>query len=1237
MSKHHQHFSCVRTVGGLLPHDLLSRIQAGDPTLPGLTPESYCLDGNDSRGEAVNRAWNRLVAAWKKFRARGDGASLSAGLTRALWLSPMFEELGYGKLPGSLPVVVGGKSFRFSHFWKHSPIHLLGSDVNLDQRKAGTAGAAKASPHSLVQEFLNRSDQHLWGFLSNGLSLRILRDHHGLTRQSYVEFDLQAIMDGEYYNEFSLLWSVCHRSRIDADAPTSCWLESWYERANTEGIPALNKLRASVEAAVEVLATGFLTNTNKCNDPLREALVAKKIGEQEYYRQILRLIYRLIFLFATEDRGLLLDPEATPASVVRYQKHYSTQRLRELANRRRGGPHHDLWCALRMVMDSLDNGCPALALPALGSALWSSNRDTEMPDRGCPWIMCCQCSNEHLLEAIRLLSRTEDGNTWYSVNWRNVGAEELGSVYESLLELHLEVCGNGTCGLVARKDHERKATGSYYTPPELVECILDVALDPILDRAIANKQPDTALLSIKVCDPACGSGHFLLGAARRIAKKLAQIRHNENEPSPPQIQQALHEVVGSCIYGVDVNPMAVELCKISLWMETVEPGRPLSFLDGHIRCGNALLGATPAMMAGGIPKSAFTPASGDNKAEAKRLRAMNAAERVGWVDLLDVDELVTSDEPDAFSGATNDVERIGDDTIEMVRRKEALLRDFLDRPEYKEALFRANAWCAAFYLPKNSGTKDEVLTHRLWMAMQEDISVIPRALASKIDDAATDQRYFHWHLAFPNVFSDPNGQKHQETGWRGGFDVIIGNPPWVRQEALSDMKRFLSATSPIAATADLSAFFVDLARKIVADPGTCALLSPNKWLRTQYGKSLRDLFRDRTKIKMFIDFGYSTDLFPEIHTFPCVCIFEPVTVPPSPDATFGYLYAPDGKRKERGLRTLINQDTHQIPRPQISGDRWRLEDPDVASVIEHLYRTGIPLMNHFESQIRRGISSGCNEAFVISEEQRRQIVATDERAAEIIFPWTRGADVKRWVTEKTEKHFIFARQGIDIDMYPSVKEHLEKYKDQLIPKNKAAHPGQGRSPGKYQWYELQSITAYHTLFHEPKIFVPSIMTYSQAAFVPHTTYPSNKVNIIPTNDLALLGILNSRVMWWIMSHHFVQMIVGALSVDVGALKKLPVPVPAPGIARHLRTWVQKILDRDPDSARQEELVRAELVVNNLAATAFGLDCRQMRIINQSLPPRDPIDQLATTVSRVNYSLISEEATQITESLLGSCR
>lgn len=789
-----QPFSAVRTEGGLLPQDLLGRIQAGDDDLTGTQAESYHLGPHERIGEAVNRSWSRLVGTWRAFQEaleKSAGTGFATGLTRDRWLLPLFQEFGYGRLLKGRAITIEGKSYAISHTWHHSPIHLLGCRVDLDRRQKGVAGAAKASPHGLVQEFLNRSDDHLWGFLSNGYRLRLLRDHHSLTRQAYIEFDLQAIMDGEQYSEFLLLWLLCHQSRVEADKPEESWLEVWAKRSRDEGVRALAKLRDGVEEAIKSFGMGFLAHP--ANSALREALGNNELDKDDYYRQLLRLVYRLIFLFVAEEREALLDPRATDVARERYRRYYAMRRLRELAERRRGSRHSDLWRGLVLVMEKLDDGCSPLALPALGSRLWDPG--------ACPRLMAAECSNEHVLSAIRYLSYTHEDKTRYPVNWRNIGADELGSVYESLLErrptIHKEAA---KFELETVAGHERKTTGSYYTPTALVDCLLDSALDPVLDEACQKPDPEAAVLDLKVCDPACGSGHFLVAAARRLAKRLAAIRSGDDEPSPRDVQSALRDVIGRCIYGVDLNPMAVELCKVSLWMEAIEPGKPLSFLDSHIQCGNALLGATPALMSRGLPDAAFKAIEGDDKEVAKRLKKRNRSERKGQRSLFGLFAETPRSDYGTVAKQAADVEKAADDSISAVREKERLWGQLARSPEFKDTWFQADAWCSAFVWPKQPGElEDAAITHDTWLRIASDVSTAAKSTRKTVRSLARRYRLFHWHLAFPQVLGETKEafENDETTGWPGGFDLVLGNPPWERVK-LQEKEFFASHASEVA-------------------------------------------------------------------------------------------------------------------------------------------------------------------------------------------------------------------------------------------------------------------------------------------------------------------------------------------------------------------------------------------------------------------------------------------------------
>lgn len=907
-------FTTLRVEGAILPPDLLQRVADGDRTLNGLKPEEYHLDKGEKLNEAINRAWSRLLGAWTTFRdAAGKLPEGEAGttVTRERWLLPLFDELGYGRLQTTKAIEIEGQSYPISHGWGNVPIHLVGSGVDLDKRTPGVAGAARNSPHSLLQVLLNRSDAHMWGFVSNGRSLRVLRDNVRLTRQAYVEFDLQAMMEGQVYSDFVLLWLVCHESRVEASKPEECWLEKWSQAAEEQGVRALEELRKGVKGAIEALGRGFLAHPS--NGVLREHLRARELSAQDYYRQLLRLVYRLIFLFVAEDRGLLLDPDADALARDRYTRFYSTARLRELAGKRRGTRHNDLYHALRLVMEKLgdDGGCPELTLTARGGDLFAPASIAD--------LNACEIANGDLLEAVRALAVTKDRFARRTVDFKNLGSIELGSVYESLLELHpilnMEAAQVGASAgafeLRTVSGNERKTTGSFYTPDALIDVLLDSALDPVLEEACGKKGAEQTILALKVCDPAGGSGHIAIAAARRIAKRLAALRTGDEEPSPEALRAALREVITHCIYVVDLNPMAVELCKVNLWMEMQDPRKPLSFLDAHIKCGNSLIGVAAGMDISEIPDEAFNAVTGDDKKTASTLKKRNKQERAGQL-ALNVTVLETLDDLARWAAdRARRVEQMPEDTPAQVHAKQAAYADYVTSDNYARKKLEYDLWTAAFFWHVQADehsatilapTQGELMKLRRGETLDSGLVRGAQALAERL-------RFFHWELEFPEVFA------------QGGFDAILSNPPWdnlqldpreffatsvpeisnstnmaardkliakleignptlyeeyqIAKHAIEGYQKFVhdSGRFPLShGRINLMALFAELARPLINPTGRAGIIVPTSIATDSFNQFLfADLIKIRSLVSLF-DFENREGLFPAVDSRMKFCL-----------------------------------------------------------------------------------------------------------------------------------------------------------------------------------------------------------------------------------------------------------------------------------------------------------------------------------------------------------------------------
>ncbi|MEU3147275.1 hypothetical protein [Streptomyces sp. NPDC006999] len=373
-----QVFTAVHTVGGLLPADMLVRISEGRD-VPGSKPADYGLPSSRSVRDEAERSWEYLKPLWRDLRKRlpedtetGVPAGDPTGRAQADWLAPLWQELGFGRLTPVGPAGITAdsdaeKKFPVSHRWGHALVHQTAWNAELDKRPAG---AGTVPPQSMLQECLNRTEAHLWGVLTNGRQVRLLRDSSALATASYVEFDLESIFDGELFSEFVLLYRLLHASRLesrDGGTQWTCWLEVWRDAALRLGARFLDDIGEGVRLAIKELGTGFLRHP--ANTALRE-----NFDRHTYHTALLRLVYRLLFVFVAEDRDALHPPSATPEARDRYTKYFSTARLREQSRRRRGTSHADRWEALRLVLTALGDEAGARSSAYPDSAASSTPR-----------------------------------------------------------------------------------------------------------------------------------------------------------------------------------------------------------------------------------------------------------------------------------------------------------------------------------------------------------------------------------------------------------------------------------------------------------------------------------------------------------------------------------------------------------------------------------------------------------------------------------------------------------------------------------------------------------------------------------------------------------------------------------------------------------------------------------------------------------------------------------------------
>ena len=846
----------VRLEGGLFGPDILERLESGD--LPGQRPADFGFPAGRSLVDEIAAAYRDAQDFWRVFRRRLDRTpedDPATSLTRDGWVIPFLDLLGYDLYYNRRAYEVGGVRYAVSHRAGENddapPVHVVGARRELG--RVDPTAYPRLSPHALLQEFLNRSD-HLWGVVTNGRVLRLLRKSALLRRQAYVEFDLEAIFEGDRFRDFALLYRLLHRTRLPAgvaDGP-DCLLERYHQEALDQGNRARDRLRDGVEECIRRLANGFL---RRGASGVLSSSAAPGDGETDpaggLYQRLLRLVYRFLFLLVAEDRGLLGGSDL-------YREHYSIGRLRRLVDRREAyTDHEDLWLSLRVLWEVLRDGSPVpqlggrppaalLGLPVLDGGLFEP-MDLEA------WSI----SNRDLLEAFyHLVYYYDEGaRTYRRVNYAALDVEELGSVYESLLDHHpVLVRRNGRLEFDFAAGTERKSTGSYYTPPELVGELIKSALEPVLadrlreaerladapwealperlrrrlsDRGLGpagwaglpaaqrrTALAEAAVLSIRVVDPACGSGHFLLAAARRLGRELARVRTGEDEPAPEALREAVRDVVAHCIYGVDKNPLAVELCKVALWTESQTPGKPLTFLDHRIRCGDSLLGVLDLkVLAEGMPDEAFDRDDPAQKELGRQLKAINRRERAGQL-AYGTDFQV---DVEALARTIRELDQIADDSAADVHRKARQYAEArADGTAWGRSLLACDFWTAAFFLELKPGLGERPTTGTL-RRLLADPRTVHAGLVGEVRALSGRLRFFHWPLEFPEVFAD------------GGFDVVLCNPPWERIKLQE--QEFFATRDPEIANAPNKAARERLIKEL---PGR----NPGLW--AEYRRALND-------------------------------------------------------------------------------------------------------------------------------------------------------------------------------------------------------------------------------------------------------------------------------------------------------------------------------------------------------------------------------------------------------------
>jgi hypothetical protein len=984
-----------------------------------------------------------------------------------------------------------------------------------------------------------------WGLLTNGARWRLYYEGAPSRLETYFEVNLPEICrlsDGdadeqaEARRAFRLFYALF---RAEAHQPTvegEKFIDVIYAASDTYAEDLEDTLKERVFDHVFLeLATGLYKNhvrNNGAGDP--EQVL------DDVYRATLRLLYRLLFLLYAESRGLL--PLDNPGYCDHSLTHL-TERARELVadGRPLSEKHADVWNDLDALFETIDEGDPAFDVPAYNGGLFRRDGDDSAV------LDTHEIGQKYVARALVNLTAVDPGGnpTGPSVDYTSLDVRQLGSIYEGLLEHRLVIADDDSLDL--RTDEgERKETGSYYTPHYVVEYIVEETLGPIVDERIEQfedamaeiadtvdgRDPDDpgvrakldaprqraldAFLTVRVCDPAMGSGHFLVYAADYLAERFGQIlgRYPDHNPVTQRLdeirQSILDElerqgvdtndlendhrlrdtsllkrlVMKRCIYGVDKNPMAVELAKLSLWLHSFTVGAPLSFLDHHLKAGNSLIGTAVDTVVEEIRADLF----GNVRDEILR----------GTKFLQDA----------AFNA---------DATLTDVEASASAFRAYQDKmTPYKRLL---DLWTAQHFGHEMGRTLVRDYAREVIDAYKAGEGAVLDEHADTVEAAealSDDKSVFHWELEFPEVFYelDPPGDRDNP-----GFDAVIGNPPYVniKDQSKQEGEYYRNNIPGVFGRADLAVAFASRMLDRVKWEGRLSYIMTNKFLKAHYGRPFMERMEEETRVETLIDLTDSP-VFEDPRTYPAIV----------------HLVREQDPNEEEGgfeiAREIRVETSAEVKEYLYSSGEESLQRVDILS----LPVTTNPLRDLCD-WIREGSANGKDEVFVLEEGKTGKI----EDA--VLKPFIYPSDIRRYTNSPQLDHVALWPYGedgriVELEDYPGLESYVNTHANELRSRYCVREGG-------------KELHAYHdpaqaTVREGKKIAVGDIGLEPEFGLVDEEVVFKNTLYvIIPKQTVAphyLLAILNSRLTFHAMKSISPTVRGGYLRYKTKYLERLPI-------------------------------------------------------------------------------------------------
>lgn len=1055
---------------------------------------------------------------------------------------------------------------------------------DLDKKMGGKDIFENHNPSFQIFFYLRETHTD-WGILTNGRKWRLYFEEvsHGL--DTYYEVDLVNILEKDDFESFKYFYLFFRREAFINVGDS--FLDRIYNQSVRFAEEIGENLESNVYKALLWMAKGYFDM--KTNQLEKNEENVRKVHEDS-----LIFFYRLLFLLYAESKGML------GTEVPRkYANQYSFTKwvddiLDDIDNGKvnpKGGLYNfKLGAIFRLVRE----GSEALGIskeefyfPAYNGGLFDNEKHPFLRDK--------KIQDGHLARVVDLLVRapSKEHEGRGKIDYSDLSLRHLGGIYEGLLEYKLKLADqnmvaikkNGTLKWIpaseAEKDFpefdedkraelgelylatdrgERKATGSYYTPDYIVRYIVENTVGPAVEEKLKDAETEEkkidAILSMKVLDPAMGSGHFLVETVDFLASKLAEITKGEEKER--DIDWAKRKVARNCIYGVDLNPLATELAKVSLWLNTMAEDRPLSFLDHHLKTGNSLIGAN-------IHKLDKHP-EGVEKVPARE-------RKIGQLALSDFFGKSVHDDIKQLLGVYREMLEVTEERPEDIKEQEELFQKFGAHPFKKRfdvlsdvhtSYYFGNEFSKsqyerlleAFRSGPNSDEWNEILQEE-WVRKASDS--LPKEL--KREDNLSDQKqFFHWKLEFPEVFFDMKKGGEKENP---GFDVVVGNPPYIRIETLdhtlADVYDMLFYA--VHERCDIYVAFVELSYQKINTNGRVGLIVSNQFMVSEYGLHLRKLLSQKYGLVEIIDFtNYSA--FPNISTYSCILIGSKH---PSDKIRCIKLYSQDAVDhvSKRGLfQPITHPDIKEflLESKSLSSEEWVIEDKTKKRILDRVKSNSLSLGDI--ALIGSPLTTGKDNILYgkIKKEYNNEIVLTFTNGEkknlekQIWKKILRPKMIKKWVPKATSIRVFFpyvnkenkSFELIDADYFltnfPKTYEYLIKYKNELLARKDSRKTWLELNR---PWYSLHRVGVPDN-YLKPKILVPSVI------FEPKFCHDKNGLlfphggifGITPHdyNAFFLLGLLNSSLTYFFLSSIAPPKRGGYISLDVGIISKIPIRI-----------------------------------------------------------------------------------------------